>query len=61
MGQMRFHLKSSLVARLKAQNDENRRVKKMFVEERLMAEIVQEVLKKSGKAIPASRDGQESS
>ena len=37
---------TSLMARLKALEDENRRLKKMYAEERLKAEIVQEALAK---------------
>jgi len=37
---------ASLMARLKALEDENRRLKQMYAEERLKAEIVQEALAK---------------
>jgi len=37
---------ASLMARLKELEDENRRLKKMYAEERLKAEIVQEALRK---------------
>ena len=37
---------ASLMARLKELADENRRLKKMYAEERLKAEIVQEALQK---------------
>lgn len=37
---------ASMVARLKALEEENRRLKKMYAEERLKAEIVQEALQK---------------
>jgi len=37
---------ASLMARLKALEEENRRLKKMYAEERLKAEIVQEALQK---------------
>jgi len=37
---------ASLMARLKELEDENRRLKKMYAEERLKAEIVQEALLK---------------
>ena len=37
---------ASLMARLKELEDENRRLKKMYAEERLNAEIVQEALQK---------------
>ena len=39
-------LDASLMARLKELEDENRRLKKMYAEERLKAEIVQEALQK---------------
>ena len=35
-----------MMARLKALEEENRRLKKMYAEERLKAEIVQEALQK---------------
>lgn len=37
---------ASLMARMKSLEDENRRLKKMYAEERLKAEIVQEALTK---------------
>ncbi len=37
---------ASLMARLKELEDEKRRLKKMYAEERLKAEIVQEALQK---------------
>ncbi len=37
---------ASLMARLKDHKDENRRLKKMYVEERLKAEIIQEAMAK---------------
>lgn len=37
---------ASLMARLKELEDENRRLKKMYAEERLKAEVVQEALAK---------------
>jgi len=48
---------ASMMARLKELEDENRRLKKMYAEERLKAEIVQEALAKSGEAISAQRGG----
>jgi putative transposase len=42
----------SLISCLKELEEENRRLKKMYAEERLKADIVQEALKKSGEAIP---------
>jgi putative transposase len=37
---------ASLMARLKELEDENRRLKKMYAEERLKAEIIQEAMAK---------------
>jgi len=48
---------ASMMSRLKEPEDENRRLKKMYAEERLKAEIIQEAMAKSGKAVPAPRDG----
>lgn len=48
---------ASLMARLRELEDENRRLKKMYAEERLKAEIIQEAMAKSGEAISAARDG----
>lgn len=42
---------ASLMARMKELEEENRRLKKMYAEERIKAEIVQEALQKSGKAV----------
>jgi putative transposase len=39
---------ASLMVRLKELMDENRRLKKMYAEERLKAEIIQEALAKKG-------------
>ena len=36
----------SMMSRMKELEDENRRLKKMYLEEKLMAEIVAEVLEK---------------
>lgn len=47
----------SMLKRMKELEEENRRLKKTYAEERLKAEIVQEALEKSGKAISAQRDG----
>lgn len=41
---------ASMMARLKELEDENRRLKKMYAEERLKAEIVKEALQTSRKA-----------
>ena len=51
---------ASMMARLKALEEENRRLKKMYAEERLKAEMVQKALQKSGKAISPQRSGQAS-
>ena len=42
------------MARLKELEEENRHVKKMYAEEHLKAEVIQEAIKKSDKAISAS-------
>ena len=47
----------SMMSRMKELEAENARLKKMYAEERLKAEIVQEALGKSGKAISPQRDG----
>ena len=39
-------MNASLMARLKALEEENRRLKKMYIEEKLKAEMVQEALQK---------------
>ncbi len=44
MGAKYGGMDASLLARLKEPEDENRRLKKMYAEERLKAEIVQEAL-----------------
>src|SRR5690554_1297593 len=45
---------ASLMARLKELEDENRRLKKMYAEERLKSELRKEALEKSGKTFPAA-------
>ena len=50
-----------MMTRMKELEDENRRLRKMIVDERLKAEIVQEALAKSGEAISPLRYGQASS
>ena len=47
----------SMVKRLKELEAENARLKKMYAEERLKAEIVQDALEKSSEAISTKRDG----
>ncbi len=49
-----------LMARLKELEDENRRLKKMYAEERLKAEIITEAMAKSGNAICPPGDGDQS-
>lgn len=44
---------TSLIARLKELEAENSRLKRLYAEEKLKADIVQEALQKSGKAISA--------
>ena len=51
----------SMMFRMKELEEENRRLKKMYLEEKLKAEIVSEALEKSGEAIPTKGDGHESS
>lgn len=47
----------SLMARMKELEAENERLRKMYVEEKIKAEIVAEALEKSGEAISPPRDG----
>ncbi len=42
---------------MKELEEENRRLKKMYLEEKLKPEIVSEALEKSGEAISMQRDG----
>jgi len=49
----------SMMSRMKELEEENRRLKKMYLEEKLKAEIVSEALEKSGEAISQKGDGQE--
>jgi putative transposase len=51
----------SMMARMKELEDENRRLKKMYMDEKLKAEVVSEALAKNGEAISTARDGQRSS
>ena len=48
---------ASMVARLKELEAENAKLKKMYAEERLKAEVVSEALQKNGEAISPPRDG----
>ena len=50
-------MEASLMARMKELEDENQRLKKMYVEEHLKAEIVAEALTKSSNATSAAGDG----
>ena len=50
-----------MMSRMKELEEENRRLKKMYLEEKLKAEIVSEALEKSGEAIPTQGDGHQSS
>ena len=49
----------SMMSRMKELEEENRRLKKMYLEEKLKAEIVSEALEKSGEAISQKGNGQE--
>jgi len=49
----------SMMSRMKELYEENRRLKKMNLEEKLKAEIVSDAIKKSGEAISQKRNGQE--
>ena len=46
-------------SRMKELEEENRRMKKIYLEEKLKAEIVSEAFEKSGEAISQNEDGQE--
>lgn len=48
---------TALMARFKELEAESAKLKKMYAEERLKAEIIQEAMAKSGKAILSSKDG----
>ena len=48
-----------MMSRMKELEEENRRLKKMYLEEKLKAEIVSEALEKSGEAISQKGNGQE--
>ena len=48
---------ASLMKRMKELEDENRRLKKMYLEEKLIAEIAREIIEKSYKASSATRTG----
>lgn len=46
-----------MMARMKDLEEENRRLEKMYTEERLKAEIIQETMQKNGEANLPTRDG----
>ena len=48
---------AGLMSRMKELEAENARLKKMYAEERLKAEILKEAIEKSGEAISSARDG----
>ncbi|MFT7320952.1 MAG: putative transposase [Congregibacter sp.] len=48
---------TSMMSRRKELEGENRRLNKMYAEERLKSEIIRRRWQKSGKAVPARRDG----
>jgi putative transposase len=48
---------ASLMMRMKELEDENRRLKKMYAEEKLMVEIAKEIIEKRCKASPPARAG----
>jgi putative transposase len=47
----------SMMARMKELAEENRRLRKRYIQEKLRAEIVAEALAKSGQAVSKTRDG----
>jgi len=47
----------SMMKRMKELEEENRRLKKMYAEEKLKAEIIQEAMEQSGEAISTQGDG----
>jgi len=51
----------SLMAKMKELEDENRRLKKLYVDAQMRALIVEEALAKNSSAISATGDGQSSS
>ncbi|MFT6974988.1 MAG: putative transposase [Bermanella sp.] len=52
---------TSLMKRIKELEDENRRLKKMYIEEKLIAEIAKDIIEKICKASSATRTGETSS
>ena len=51
---------ASLMKRMKELEAENKRLKKMYAEERLKQDILREAIKKSNETISQTRDGQKS-
>jgi putative transposase len=51
---------AALMKRMKELEEENRRLKKMYAEERLISEVRKEAFEEGGKAISEARDGEES-
>ena len=47
----------ALMTRMKELDDENRRLKKMYAEERLKAEVIQEAMAKKGKGFRVQTNG----
>ena len=47
----------SLMSQLKELQDENRRLKKMYAESQMTAEVLREAMAKNGEAISTPRDG----
>ncbi|WP_293934234.1 transposase [Iodobacter sp.] len=47
----------SMMTRMKELEDENKRLKKMYIEAQMQADIIKEAMSKSGEAISAPRDG----
>ena len=54
-------LDASMISQMKAMDDENRRLKKMFAELSMQNELLKEALGKNRSAISVSRDGRKSS
>jgi putative transposase len=48
---------ASMMSRLKKLEEENRRLKKMYAEVQLQADVLKEAMAKSGEAVFASLDG----
>ena len=48
---------ASLIKRMKELEDENRRLKKVYAEEKVKAEIAKEIIEKNCKASPPARAG----